>query len=232
MSKVLVGLSTMEHIRKADFLPHFLGLEKPDNSFVITVHGQSPAKARNIIIENALEINATHVLFIDDDMAYAPDSLKRLLEHDKDIVSALYLMRSFPHFPVAFDEAYDNGKCKFLFLTHNPEVQSLLPIVNCGLGFVLIKTEVFKAMEKPWITLGEIEKDGWCDDVAFFNRVRKAGFQLWLDTNVRCGHMTSMTLWPNYISGKWHSEYKNEGGNVLFPQTVPDTEQVSVPKEG
>lgn len=228
MPKVLVGLSTMEHIRKADFLPYFLGLEKPDDSFVITVHGQSPAKARNIIIEQALAIDATHILFIDDDMAYAPNSLKELLKHDKDIVTALYLMRSYPHFPVAFDEAYDNGKCKFMFLT--PGTTGLVPIVNCGLGFVLIKIEVFKKLETPWITLGEIEKDGWCDDVAFFNRARKAGFQLYMDTDLRCGHMTSLTLWPSYIGGRWHSEYKNEGGNVLFPQTVPDMEPVSVPK--
>jgi GT2 family glycosyltransferase len=230
MSKVLVGLSTMEHIRKADFLPHFLGLEKPENSFVITVHGQSPAKARNIIIEQALGIDATHVCFLDDDMAYPPDTLKRLLAHDKDVVTALYLMRSYPHFPVAFDEAFDSGKCKFMFLTQDPEKENLVPIVNCGFGFVLIKIDIFKKLQNPWVTLGEIEKDGWCDDVAFFNKVRKAGFEMYMDLNARCGHMTSMVLWPTYLAGRWHSEYKNEGGNVLFPQTVPDMEQISVPK--
>lgn len=229
MPKVLVGLSTMEYIRKADFLPNFLALEKPLDSFMVTVHGQSPAKARNIIIEQALKIDATHVLFVDDDMAYPVDALLKLLEHDKDVVTALYLMRSYPHFPVAFDEAYENGKCKFMFLTHNPEATPLVPIVNCGLGFVLIKTEVFRALSEPWVTLGEIEKDGWCDDVAFFNKVRKAGFGMFMDLNVRCGHMTSLTLYPTYLNGQWHSEYKNEGGNVLFPQTVPDMEQVSVP---
>ena len=229
MPKVLVGLSTMEYIRKADFLPNFLGLEKPPDSFMVTVHGQSPAKARNIIIEQALKIDATHILFVDDDMAYPVNALLDLLKHDKDVITGLYLMRSYPHFPVAFDEAYENGKCKFMFLTHDPEVTPLIPIVNCGFGFVLIKTEIFRKLESPWVTLGEIEKDGWCDDVAFFNKVRKAGFEMWMDSNVRCGHMTSLTLWPSYIGGRWHSEYKNEGGNVLFPQTVPDMEQVSVP---
>lgn len=228
MSKVLIGLSTMEHIRKADFLPHFLGLKKSEGAMICTVHGQSPAKSRNVIIEQALSIDATHILFIDDDMCYPPESLHQLLEHDVDVVTALYLMRSYPHFPVAFDEAYDDGRCKFMFLTHDPE-NGLIPIVNCGLGFVLIKTEVFRKLEKPWVTLGEIEKDGWCDDVAFFNKVRKAGFKMYMDPKVRCGHMVTMTLWPTHVDGKWYSEYKNEGGNVVFPQTVPDMSTVSVP---
>lgn len=217
--KVLIGLSTMEHIRKADFLPYFLGLEKPIGSVMTTVHGQSPAEARNTIIKQGLQHNCTHILFIDDDMLPPPDSLFKLLAHDKDIVSGLYFMRAYPHFPVAFDQAFENGFNKFLFM--KPDVNGLVPITNCGLGFVLIKTEVFKAMEEPWVRLGEIIKDGWCDDVGFFNRARTAGFQIWLDTDCRVGHMSSQAIWPNYVGGNWVTEYKNTNGNVLIPQTIP-----------
>lgn len=220
-TKVLVGLSTMEHIRKADFLPYFLGLVKPNNTLICTVHGQSPAKARNILIEQALEQNCTHLLIIDDDMMYPGDALQKLLAHDKDVVSGLYLMRNYPHFPVIFDEAYEDGKCKFAFLT--PETKGLIPVVNCGFGFVLIKTDVFRKMGKgPWVTLGEIEKDGWCDDVSFFNRARAVGTQLFCDTDLRCGHMTSLVLWPNYTNGQWFTEYRSNEGNVMFPQILPD----------
>lgn len=222
MSKVLVSLITMEHIRKADFLPYFLGLEKPVGALMTTIHGQSPARGRNIAIEQALQNDCTHVFFMDDDMAMPPDTLTKLLAHDKDIVTGLYLMRTYPHFPVLFDEAFDDGKCKFLFLEGH--LKGLIPVVNCGFGCVLVKTDVLRKMERPWVTLGEIEKDGWCDDVSFFNRARKAGAEIFADLDAPCGHMTSNTLWPSNVNGKWFTEYKNEGGNVVFPQTIPPPE--------
>lgn len=223
-TRVLVGLSTAEHIRKADFLPYFLALDKPEGTLISTVHGQSPAKSRNIIIEQALNNNCTHVFFIDDDMAVPQDALKRLLIHDKDVVTGLYLLRAYPHFPAAFDEFYEGGKCRFIFLDEN--VKGLVPIVNCGLGCVLIKIAVFQKLTFPWVTLGEIEKDGWCDDISFFNKVRKAGFELYCDTDVRAGHMHSTMIWPNTRDGKWFTEYRNDNGNVLVPQMLPTPVEV------
>lgn len=227
--KVLVGLSTAEHIRKADFLPHFLGLKKPDNTLVITVHGQSPASARNTIAEQAIINDCTHVFFLDDDMIPQPDTLLKLLEHDKDIVSGLYLLRTFPHFPAFFDEAFDTGFCKYAFLDGRDTV--LEKGVNAGLGAVLIKTEVFKNLEKPWVRLGEIIKDGWCDDVGFFNRCRAAGYDIYCDLNAPVGHMTTVTLWPEKHGDKWFTNYKHPNGTILFPQNVPTQEEIEADKK-
>lgn len=225
--KVLIGLSTNEYVRNAAIMQYVLALERPEPPTVnalLTVHGQSPAQARNTIIEEAIKQECTHILFIDDDMATPTDTLIRLLAHDKDIVSGLYLSRSFPHFPVAFDMAFENGYNKFIYL--EPDVDGLVEITNCGLGCVLIKTEIFKKLEKPYVRLGEIEKDGWCDDVGFFNRCRAAGIKLYLDTTVRIGHMSTVTLFPNKVPNQgWFTEYRYMGGNVLIPQTIPSQEQ-------
>lgn len=226
----------MEMIRKATFLPSFLYMDKkPEfNCAISTVHGQSPAEARNIIIKMAVDGNFTHVLFLDDDMEFPQDLLTRLIAHDKDVVTALYLKRDFPHIPCLFDDvAGDKGHCKFMLLTgENVPKEELIPIVNCGFGSVLIKTEVLKALDqyKPYyVTLGEIQKDGWCDDVAFFNKVRAAGFQLYCDMSLHCGHFTTTCIYPKYVNGVWYSEYRSPTGGCLIPQyevpaTVP-TEQ-------
>lgn len=229
MEKILVGLSTSEYIRRADFLPYFLALEKPAGTLISTTHGQSPAKNRNIIIEQALSNDCTHVFFIDDDMAIPSDTLMRLLAHDKDVVTGLYLLRSYPHYPAVFDKFYEGGKCRFMFLDKN--VKGMVPIVNCGLGCVLIKTEVFRKISAPWVTLGGIIKDGWCDDIAFFNRVREAGFEMFCDTDVRAGHMHSLILWPGCHEDVWYTEYKNDSGNVLVPQTLPVPEELKADEE-
>lgn len=220
--KVLIGIPTAEMARNSIFYDHLGLLERPDNAVQIAVHGQSPARNRNLIIEKMLsEPDFTHILFLDDDVLVPPDMLIRLLSHDKDIVSGLYLMRNFPHRPILFSEARLSGHCLNTVLVDGME--GLIPIVNCGLGAVLIKREVFEAMEKPWITLGELEADHWCDDISFFNRVRAKGFELFCDLDVLCGHCASVTVAPTYQNGKWYTTYDSYGiMKLTIPQLTPD----------
>lgn len=222
--KVLIGLSTGEYIRKAEFLPYFMALERPTNALAVSVHGQSPAKARNLIIEAAIENKCTHILFLDDDMILPKDTLMKLLAHDKDVVTALYLLRTFPHYPAMFDKKYDNGKCRFAFLT--PEKSGLIRIVNGGLGCVLISMRVFEALEKPWIRLAEIAKDEWCDDIGFFNRVGEAGFEMFCDLDTPVGHILSVHMWPEKTSKGWMTNYKHLTGNVHIHQNIPSKKEI------
>lgn len=222
--KILIGLSTGEHIRRAEFLPSFLSIEKPDGTLTITVHGQSPAKSRNLIIEQALKNDCTHILFVDDDMVLAVDTLLRLEKHNENIVSALYLLRMFPHRPAAFDKTYDNGKCKFMSLDADKE--GLVEVVNCGLGCVLIATDVFRILDPPWVRLGEIESDEWCDDIGFFNRCREAGFKIFCDTATTVGHMSNLTIWPERTANGWMTNYKHPNGNIHIHQHILTAEEV------
>lgn len=216
-TKVLIAVPTAEMARRADFYDYFNMLEKPIGSIITFSHGQSPARNRNLMIEQALEHNCSHVLFLDDDVAFESDLLNRLLARNVDIVSGLYFMRSYPHQPIAFAQYWDDGRCQHLVLEDNQE--GLIEIYGTGLGCALIKTEVFKAIEKPWIRLGEIEKDHWCDDLGFYKRVREAGFKLHLDLDVKVGHMAQVTLWPTKVDGKWMTTYSTNGkGSASVPQ--------------
>lgn len=216
-NRVLVGLSTGEYIRQANFVPYLLGLHRPANSQIISFHGQSPAQARNSIIDAALKGGFSHAFFIDDDMAIPPDTLMQLLQHDKDVVLGNYLQRSYPHRPVLFDQAVGNGWHRYLTLNEN--VHNLQEVTNGGFGCALVKTEVFKKIEAPWVTLGQIVKDGWSDDIGFFNRVNEAGYKIYSDPRAICGHMASVTVWPSlHYDGKWYTEYKyGREGQVKFP---------------
>lgn len=216
MNKILIGIPTAEYARRADFYDYLNGLIKPDGTYVFMSHGQSPARNRNLMIKYALEQNCTHVMFIDDDTAFPPDMLMKLLAHDVDIVTGLYLMRNFPHQPIIFDSSMEDGRCAYHFLDNNEK--GLIEILNCGLGSCLIKTHVFKAIEEPWIRLGELEKDHWCDDIGFFNRVRAKGFKIHCDLDCPVGHVASMIIWPDRVDGKWMTVYDTSGkGRVSFP---------------
>jgi hypothetical protein len=87
------------------------------------------------------------------------------------------------------------------------DVTGLRKVAAAGFGFCLIKTSVFKKMEKPYVRLGELDAQEWCDDIGFFNRFQKAGFQAYCDFDCQAGHMATMILWPNYVDGKWYTGY-------------------------
>jgi GT2 family glycosyltransferase len=62
----------------------------------------------------------------------------------------------------------------------------------------LIKREVFEKVPQPWfapdIDLGE--------DLAFCKRANKAGFQIWCDTNLICGHYANDVITEkHYLEG-------------------------------
>lgn len=226
-SKVLIGVPTGEYARRADFYDYYNLLVKPEGTAVIFCHDRSPAHGRNLIIQLALDNDCTHVLFIDDDMAYHPSALLDLLSHDKDIVTGLYLSRAYPHQPLIFDLNTPEGAL-FCYLEENEP--RLRKVANAGLGFCLIKTDVFRKMEKPWVRLGELDCEQWCDDIGFFNRVEKAGFEIYCDTQCRIGHMGTVVIWPYYDeqTKQWHTSYDTGGkGRINTPQVNPNVIQES-----
>jgi glycosyltransferase involved in cell wall biosynthesis len=229
--KVVVGVPTQEMARRADFYDAINLLQVPEGIELLKTfsHGQSPAKGRNVIIEEALKNDCTHILFLDDDVYPQPDAISRLLIHDKDIVTGLYVSRSYPHRPYIFSKANPNGSCVWDFLYDGK--QGLVEIVGAGMGICLIKMEVFRALEKPWIRLGELESDNWCDDLGFFKRVREAGFKIYCDLDCIAMHSFSGKVYPKYMEGKWYTCIDTQGiSQPTFPQLIP-TEVVEEKKE-
>jgi hypothetical protein len=219
-TKIMIAVPTSGFSRNDAFYDYYNLLEKPAGTVCVFARGQSPARNRNLMIQQALEHDCSHILFLDDDVAFPTNLLTSLIKHDKDVVTALYLMRSYPHQPIIFDYADDEGKCGWHF--PSDKESGLIKIVNCGLGSVLIKAEVFKKLKKPWITLGELEKDHWCDDISFFNRVRAAGFEIYCDLDIHVGHMANVIIWPAKNDDAWQVVYDTHGtSSVSFSMPRP-----------
>lgn len=207
--RVLIAVPTAEMTRYGVFYDYLNMLQFPTGTSISFSRGQSPAAGRNVLIQHALDAGFTHIFFVDDDVLVKPDTLSQLMKHDKDIVSALYLMRNHPHNPIIFDQVAPDGRCHTHFL--NDSETGLIPIVGCGLGSCLINTNVFRVLEKPWIRLGELDSENWTDDLGFFNRVRKVGFAMYCDLNTVVGHIASVTVWPNRVDNKWVTTYHTGG---------------------
>jgi len=122
----------------------------------------------------------THMLWLDSDMRFPPDTLERLLKHDKDMVCASYTERTNPFLPVAFPDIEDTTVRGFTL----PDTTGLAPIDACGFGCSLIKTEVFKNIERPYFVVGWTPHGGGHhvgEDLYFYIKAKNAGYQLWMD---------------------------------------------------
>lgn len=139
-----------------------------------------------------------YIMWIDSDIIFTVDDFKQLLSNkDKDIVSGLYLMDGGEYYATVKDWDIDKFKKQGSFDFIKKEdvyTQIGLPfnVSYSGFGFMLIKYGVFESIEYPWFGPEYFEFDNIYDfcseDVAFCKKVEKAGYQIWIDPNVKVKH--------------------------------------------
>lgn len=148
------------------------------------------------------KINYDYILWIDSDIVFSPEHLIKLLNHDTDIVSGLYLMEGGKNFATVKDWDTDffakNGYFQFLSPADVEKATGLVEVAYTGMGFMLVKKGVFESMEYPWFEPRKHEINGIVDysmeDVSFCLRAGEMGFKVFVDPKVRVGHEKSTVL--------------------------------------
>jgi len=136
---------------------------------------------RNQCVAAARKINATHLMFLDTDMVFPPDTLKRLLAHGKDVVGATYAKRASPQHPLTVSE---NGKVEQI-------ASGLRRVKLLPTGCLLIRLNVFDKLEAPYFNLEAEGGQLRGEDYFFCERARAAGIELWCDGDLssQLGHI-------------------------------------------
>lgn len=168
--------------RFTQFAVSMQGLQLPAGSKTLWQVGNDIAGNRNRAVEDML---GDWVWFIDDDHAFSPDILARLLAHDLPIVAPLVLRRSQPFSTVM---CIDTEIVEVNQLPHD----SLVEVEQTGSSGMLIRREVLEAIEAPWFEL----QTGVSEDITFCQKARAAGFPIYVDTAIPLGHITTATIWP------------------------------------
>lgn len=145
---------------------------------------------RNVIVMQAQAISPrpTHLLFIDSDMVFPPDSMRKLLSHDLDIVGATASRRNNDN--NAIGTTLDGERLK----VPSPPVKMRI----LGMPFMLIKMEVFDKIVYPWFAEPPSGEQGRLDlplglvpeDEYFCSRAIAAGFDVHCDVelSMKMGH--------------------------------------------
>lgn len=149
--------------------------------------------ARNLIVENALKIDAKYIWFLDDDVIAPMYAVRRLMydleQADDDVVVAMgiYPSKETPSEPMIFQQDGHGAFWKW-------KKGEVFEVASGGTGCMMIRTEIFKSLPKPWFKTvdmapnGDLIKDFTSDDIYFCRQVREAGYKLIADGNVICDH--------------------------------------------
>lgn len=140
------------------------------------------AFVRNMLTQVALDSGSDRVLMIDDDMVFPPDALLRLAAHDVDIVGACYVKRAKPH--LCLGHTLD-GSTTFTGT-------GLEPMRHMPTGMLMIKTDVFRKVPRPWFSEVQFPWiDMQSDDYYFCDRARENGINIYCDKDLtwEVGHI-------------------------------------------
>jgi len=145
-------------------------------------YGYQVDQIRNLIADWALKFD--YLWAVDSDMSFPPDTLKRLLAHDKDVVSGLYIQRK-PGQHIL--EIYRQGR-------NVPYADikglGLIEVDGCGFGCVLVKSEVIRAIGYPqFVYKSAIDhRNTVSEDTYFCLKAKEKGYKVWADTSILCNH--------------------------------------------
>jgi hypothetical protein len=130
-----------------------------------------------------LELECSHILWLDTDMAFPSDTLLRLLSHRLDIVAVNYVTREIPAAPLAWAAACDT-KWKRVPTRH--ESTGLEKVLGVGLGVMLTDIHVIQKLaplEAPmfWFQYFGKNRTTQSEDYYFCRGAARQGFDIWID---------------------------------------------------
>ena len=193
---IVIGIP-MDELMFSQFMSNLVCLSiMPWDSFITTastlVH-----EARNIIHNSFLEKStAPYLLMLDSDVLPPPNTIERLLAHDKPVVGGFYRKKekfrikqlggneSVIQRPVVYDyNRYDEVNKKHMYNQRLDVGAGLEQVDGMGAGCWMIKREVIEDIGKSPFNF-----DGSGEDLTFCRAVYKAGHSVWVDWNLACAH--------------------------------------------
>ena len=136
---------------------------------------------RERLATNAVGLNADYMLWLDSDMVFPATTAVRLLAHNEPVVAGNYIRRQKPYKGVAYKKIGDWEKPLSF------DVQdALVSVAGVGMGCLLIKTDIFKELSKPWFDFQwtPSSNDFLGEDMYLCQKITAAGYSIKIDTMI------------------------------------------------
>jgi FkbM family methyltransferase len=192
MKTILIAIPTARYI-EADTFKSIYDLEVPAGYKVTYQHfyGYRVDQVRNLIADWVVR-GFDYLFSVDHDITFPSDTLKKLLAHDKDLVSGVYRQRLEPQMLEIYEPFGTRMSTDDLY----GKEWNLVGIGGCGFGCVLVKKEVLAGVGYPQFEYHPAldHNNTISEDTDFCKKAINKGFKLWCDPSIRCGHIGSTTM--------------------------------------
>jgi hypothetical protein len=171
--------------------------------------------------ENPEAYKDAMVVWVDSDVILPIDAITTLAHRGYDFITGIYVQRNGENYPLI---AHFNGT-SFNWIVQFSK-NSLIPVDGCGFGIVLTSLKLLRAVPKP-----AFEYVKFSEDFDFCLKAKKAGFGLFADTSVCCGHLSDPkpVMLEDFIEGHkdlWEGKQNVQPiitpGNVVLPENEPE----------
>jgi len=227
--KVCIGLCNSQEYVPADFFWNFLSVMKPTGCTVIRGQSRFKAAALNGIVREAHRWKAEKIIFMDIDQTFPVDAIPRLLSHNLPVVSGVTHIKTYPFSPIAgwLKDGHGvnkNGKIwKYDYVPFEETEDYLIEVDFTSVGCLLVDMEVFNKIYFPCFKEEWNEERGDRErghDIIFCESVRNAGYQVYLDTLVQCGHLGRLEVNDLYVKTYHNSNMYEVEQKVLKDATM------------
>ena len=190
--KILIAIPTARNI-EAETFRSIYNLIVPAGYTVDFQYffGYNVDQVRNLIADWTVR-GYDYLFSVDSDIAFTPDTLIRLLAHDRDVVTGLYIQRKpGQHILEVYEHNGHGGVTNIPY--DRIRDQGLIEIASCGFGCVLVKSEVMRTISYPQFKYHSAidHANTISEDVDFCKKAIAKGFRLWADTAIKCRHIGS-----------------------------------------
>ena len=199
--KLMVAVPTTDYVN-AEFAKCLVKLAiqlKEDGvDFDVRIQGGTLVYiARNRLAGKAIDNGFTHVLWLDSDMVFGPQIVDDLLFCGKDMVCGAFVSRHPNYGPCVYKSIEDPGNMEPVDLFGTTPFR----VDGCGFAAVLTSVELLKAVWDRFDTCFRPTED-YGEDLAFCDRVKKLGREIWCEPTVRPGHIAHIPMYVgNDFSG-------------------------------
>lgn len=193
--KTLPPIDPMDGDGSGEFTPDLIGTEF-EFATGLEMFLSLVGKARENIVDGALDWGADYLFWTDDDMVFRRSAFLQLYRNDVDICGALAFTSRRPVLPVIyrFTDSYceDRGRDITDIQPIQDYQKDTLQVVDAiGAGVMLTKSEVFRRMKKPWF-----DSTGLGEDIHFcYRATREYKIPVHVDTRVKTHHKAAMPSW-------------------------------------
>jgi hypothetical protein len=194
-----IGVISADLARYNDFMMSLCGIKYPYGTTLANERGCDIVSSCNKLVAGLLGSAEQWLWILGDDHVFGPDLLVQLLRHlygetPRDLVAPLVAARQAP-FPSVMGMIEEVPEKRIRTVLFN-ECTGVMPVDVVGSAGLLVHRRVFERMGSPWFRAGSIVATGLGEDWDFCRRANALGFPLVIDTTLRMGHTTSMTIWP------------------------------------